>query len=115
LFGSASHGGRLADRPGVRRGRAGQRRNGTEVEFALRFQGSRIAEARYLAYGCPYTLAACEWLATQLEGRELANGLLGSPEDWIRELGAPIQRLGRLFVVEDALKRALEAVEWRPI
>lgn len=111
LFGAPLHGGGLPEGAGVRRGKAGRRSEGTEVEFALRLQGEQVVEARYLAYGCPYTLAACEWLAARLERTALAEGLPGSPEDWIRELGAPIERLGRLFVVEDALRLALEAVE----
>ena len=111
LFEAPRHAGGLPEGAGVRRGRAGKRRHGTEVEFALRTQGSKILEARYLAYGCPYTLAACEWLAGRVEGGQVGGGLPGQPEDWIRELGAPIERLGRLFVVEDALRTALEAVE----
>ncbi|HTP40530.1 MAG TPA: hypothetical protein VMI92_13270 [Steroidobacteraceae bacterium] len=111
LFGSPTHGGALPEGEGVRRGRAGRRSEGTEVEFALRWQGDALVEARYLAYGCPYTLAACEWLADWLERTGPGRGLPGRPEDWIRELGAPIERLGRLFVVEDALRLALEAVE----
>ena len=68
-----------------------------------------MLQARYRAYGCPYTLAACEWLATRLES---AGGSgLGAPADWAQQLKIPQARLGRLLVVEDALIAALAAAD----
>jgi len=102
--------GRLA--PGAGRivtGEAGSREEGTQVRFQWRVAGDRILEARYLAYGCPYTLAACEWLARQLPGRTRAAPWPGAPEDWARVLDIPLERLGRLLVVEDALRAAAAA------
>ena len=55
------------------RGEAGRERCGTRVRFVLRLAGGRVCEARYRAYGCPYTLAACEWLATRLRGPQAAS------------------------------------------
>ena len=82
-------------------GEAGRERHGTRVRFLLRLDSERLREARYRAYGCPHTLAACEWVARQLEsaGRER----LGGPADWATALQIPPARLGRLLVVEDAL------------
>jgi NifU-like protein involved in Fe-S cluster formation len=96
-------------------GDAGREQHGTRVRFALRVAGRRVLEARYRAFGCPYTLAACEWLARQLQGRELAApaaaGLaqvVGGPLDWARTLQIPAARLGRLLVIEDALRAAFD-------
>jgi hypothetical protein len=82
------------------------------VCFVLRVQEGRIAAVRYRAYGCPHTLAACEWLARQLEGRAFTGGALeapgvGSPLAWSERLGLPPAKLGRLLVIEDALQAAL--------
>jgi hypothetical protein len=99
----------------VLQGQAGQVAQGTRVRFSLRVAGHRIVQARYRAYGCPYTLATCEWLARRLEGAELpqltAEGLsvrIGFPADWAATLGVPAERLGRLLVIEDALHAALK-------
>jgi NifU-like protein involved in Fe-S cluster formation len=75
----------------------------------LRLVGDRLVEVRYRAYGCPYTLAACEWLAQQLEsgGRDS----IGGPAEWAQKLRIPPARLGRLLVVEDALRAALAAAD----
>ena len=90
-------------------GEAGREQRGTRVRFMLRLAGKRLVEVRYRAYGCPYTLAACEWLATRLESA--GRGSLGAPADWVQQLQIPQARLGRLLVVEDALIAALAAAD----
>lgn len=102
--------GRLGDGPGrVIHGTAGSRAQGTEVRFEWRVEGGRILEARFLAYGCPYTLAACDWLVEGLAGRRREAPWPGDPEVWALTLGIPPERLGRLLVVEDALRATLRA------
>jgi hypothetical protein len=112
LFASLTHAGEPRPphgepaQPGetVLEGTAGREQRGTRVRFVLRFQGSRLVAARYYAYGCPHTLATCEWLARRLEAGEAAP--LGKAADWCQALRIPIVKLGRLLVVEDALTAA---------
>ena len=112
-FDSLAGAGRLDPGPGrVVSGAAGSRSQGTEVRFEWRVEGERILEARFQAYGCPYTLAACDWLAGQLAGRGREAPWPGGPEAWAGALGIPLERLGRLLVVEDALRATLKA--WGP-
>jgi hypothetical protein len=96
-----------ADATRVVSGDAGRERRGTRVKFTLRLAGDRLLEVRYRAYGCPYTLAACEWLARRLEAG--GRALIGAPGEWAQELRIPPARMGRLLVVEDALRAALAA------
>ena len=116
LFAALDHAGELpgaSARPGrVVRGEAGREAQGTRVCFALRLLEGRIAVARFRAYGCPHTLATCEWLARRLEGHSVAGGALeapgvGNPLEWSERLGLPGAKLGRLLVIEDALRAAL--------
>jgi hypothetical protein len=118
LFSDLAHGGEGSTRAAVPllQGEAGRESEGTRVHFTLRVEAGRLCEMRYRAYGCPYTLASCEWLARQLEGQSqsaLAGpnpsgiGGLGGPLDWARRLGVPQERLGRLLIIEDALRNAL--------
>ena len=95
-------------------GTAGRIDEGTQVRFSLRLRGGRVLEVRYRAYGCPYTLACCEWLARRLAEIELSEpwaaalrAAVGTPIDWARELAIPQARLGRLLIVEDALESAI--------
>ena len=95
--------------PGAAVGEAGTREQGTWVRFMLNTSGELIAGASHQAYGCPQTLAVCEWLTAQLPGRSWRDPALGGPLDWVRTLGVPADRLTRLLVVEDALRAALRA------
>ncbi len=90
-------------------GEAGHEQRGTRVRFMLHLLGGRLVAVRYRAYGCPYTLAACEWLAQRLEGG--GRDSIGGPADWAAQLSIPLARLGRLLVVEDALTAALAAAD----
>jgi NifU-like protein involved in Fe-S cluster formation len=95
-------------------GEAGRAAVGAWVRFQLRVRGPEVREVRYRAYGCPYTLATCEWLARALTGRTLAARspsalaqAIGHATAWADRLGVPPERLGRLLVIEDALRAAL--------
>jgi hypothetical protein len=105
LFGALRHAGQPSDATQLLHGEAGREQRGTRVRFMLRVRAGRVLEVRYRAYGCPHTLAACEWLATQLEGGPAR--VVGSPADWAAQLAIPAAKLGRLLVVEDALRAAL--------
>jgi len=103
-FTSLAHGGAFP--PGVPhvRGEAGRESTGTRVRFLLRLAGPQVAEARFQAYGCPHTLAVASWLAGQLCGRRREALVPGTPADWARQFEVPVAKLGRLLVIEDALR-----------
>ena len=125
LFADLAHGGDMAAAAGaatsterIFSGEAGSREQGTLVRVQLRIglADRTVREMRYRAFGCPYTLAACEWLSRKLSGRALGalsgEGLaeaVGTPARWSEGLGIPAARLGRLLIVEDALLAALQA------
>jgi cysteine desulfurase len=93
--------------PGVRHGRAGRQAEGTAVFFELRIGDGIVKSARFSAYGCPHTLAVVAWLCEVLEGSRLDAGIPGSPADWARKFEVPVEKLGRLLIVEDAMRAAI--------
>ncbi|HEX2790096.1 MAG TPA: hypothetical protein VHN17_06675 [Steroidobacteraceae bacterium] len=109
LFAALRHAGDPAGTAPVAYGEAGREQRGTRVRFMLQLAGERGLQVRYRAYGCPYTLAACEWLAARLESA--GRDSLGGPAEWAQQLHIPPSRLGRLLVVEDALMAALAAAD----
>jgi hypothetical protein len=110
LFTELRHAGPLEGTGGnVVHGEAGSVAQGTQIRFFWQVEGAQIRAARYQAYGCPYTLAACEWISRSLPGRPQSRPWPGDPHDWARSLGAPPERLGRFLVIEDALRAALAA------
>jgi len=93
--------------PGVARGAAGSRAAGTWVQFDVRIDlaaagGPRIAEARFLAFACPHTIAAAAWVAEQAVGRTPEPALPESVQALQRLFEMPVEKLGRLLIVEDA-------------
>jgi len=84
-------------------GEAGGPSQETWVRFHLTTGSGIVKAARFKAYGCPHTLAVVDWLTRRLPGRTRDDGPPGTPALWAEELSVPVERLGRLLVVEDAL------------
>lgn len=84
-------------------GEAGHRGDGTYVHFALVAAADRVEHAVFDAYGCPDTLRAANWVAGELRGRRRDALLPGTPGAWAARLAVPVEKLGRLLVVEDAV------------
>jgi cysteine desulfurase len=93
-----------AERPdSVLTGEAGGPGQDTWVRFQLTVAGDIVKAARFKAYGCPHTVNVAQWLTDRLPGRTRDQGVPGKPASWAETLGVPVDRLGRLLVVEDAL------------
>jgi NifU-like protein involved in Fe-S cluster formation len=77
----------------------------TRIRWHLRATDGRIAEARYEVRGCPHTIAAAAAVAARLVGRPLDSA---APDvaGVAASLAVPAEKLGRLFVIEDAVRRA---------
>jgi hypothetical protein len=73
------------------------------VRFRLEIHGGVVKSALFKAYGCPHTLAVAAWVAERLRGRSHADLAPGTPAEWAATLAVPVEKLGRLLVVEDAL------------
>lgn len=108
-FSSPAHAGRLPAGPGERlRGEAEALERRAWVCFEVRVQDGRITDGRFRAWGCPHVIAACDLALERLLGRPLAAAADLAARVLADELEAPAGKLGRLLVVEDAL-RALAA------
>jgi cysteine desulfurase len=92
----------------VLEGEAGGPESECWVRFFVQVAGDTVKDARFQAFGCPHTLAAAAWVAGQLRGRRRGEGPPGSPAEWAQALGAPVEKLGRLMVVEDAVRSSLQ-------
>jgi hypothetical protein len=77
------------------------------VLFELKITDGIVKSARFSAYGCPHTVAVTAWLCETLEGAPLGGVAPGTPADWAGKFAVPAEKLGRLLVVEDALRAAL--------
>lgn len=105
LFRSLAGAGDLA--PDVRKavsGEAAALDRGAWVRFAAHIEDGRFADCRFRAFGCPHTLAAASLVASRLRRAPLAAASAIDAAGIARELDVPAEKMGRLLVVEDALR-----------
>jgi hypothetical protein len=94
------------------RGEAGSRVGGTWVQFDVHLRpsgGRSIQSVRFLAFGCPHVIAVCQWVAEHAVGLGADPRLPESVQALRGRFQIPLEKLGRLLVVEDAWVAALRA------
>ena len=78
-----------------------------DVRIDSRNQESTIEAVRFLAYACPHVIAVADWVAQRAVGGP-ADPVLPESVYALRErFEVPIEKLGRLLIVEDAWIAAL--------
>lgn len=100
-FETAAAAGVLAG-PGTHRGAAGSRAQGTWVQFDVEAAAAIITAARFLAFGCPHTIAVSAWIAEQAIGLAVHAALPRNVLDLSEQFGVPVEKRGRLLIIEDA-------------
>ena len=93
--------------PGVCRGAAGDREQGTWIQFDLACRSGAIACVRFLALACPHTIAVCAGLSERMRGCRLDEALRLSLLEFSQPYAVPIEKRGRLLIVEDAWRIAV--------
>jgi NifU-like protein involved in Fe-S cluster formation len=80
--------------------------DGREVrlQLAATAAGGRIEAMRFRVWGCPHTIAAAEAACAALEGRPVAELLEFSAADLINNLPVPVEKTGRILVLEDTVR-----------
>ena len=99
LFAEPAHAGTLDGACSVRLGDQEVR-----VELSALVNGQRVDTLRFRAYGCPHVVAAAEAACAALEGQGIAELLEFRAAGLMEELAVPVEKSGRILVVEDALR-----------
>lgn len=84
-------------------GEAGAERLGTWVRFAARVDAGQVMDASVQVFGCPHVAAACRHVLDRIRGQPLGALAAGTPEEWRVNVGAPVEKLGAMLIIEDAL------------
>ncbi len=108
LFREARYAGIVA---GGARGYAQGRTGDVEVLFSAAVADGRITAMRYGALGCPWVIAACEWICREAGDRPLRRLADFDAPTLAGALGAPPEKTGSLLVVEDAITELRENLE----
>jgi len=107
-FQQAPNAGTLNGR-GVGTATAGSREGGTKVRFSVQVVDDHITAARFLAFGCPHVIAIASWLTEQCSGKRAHAALPEDVQSLRRRFDVPVEKLGRILVVEDAWIAAIRA------
>jgi NifU-like protein involved in Fe-S cluster formation len=89
------------------RGAAGTALAGARIVIEARITAGRIGQIAFQAFGCPWTIAACSLATGRLAGAPAAALGQFDPAALAAELEMPAERLGRLLILQDALRNCL--------
>jgi len=82
---------------------------GDHLHLALRIRDGRIEAARFLAYGCPPTLACASVLTEMIEGMPIEDARRVTRQDVVQQLGGlPARKQHAAALAIAALRAALE-------
>ena len=87
------------------RGAAGQGEHGTAVVFHVGIDNARIVAMSFQVFGCPHTIAACSILTERLTGRPVESLNEVRFDELAASLDLPVEKMGRLLIIEDALRK----------
>ncbi|HEV2765976.1 MAG TPA: iron-sulfur cluster assembly scaffold protein [Pyrinomonadaceae bacterium] len=88
---------------------------GDRLVLTLRLRDGSIEAARFLAYGCPPTLACGSALASLLEGMTIEDARRLTRHDLTRALGGlPARKQHAAALALETLHAALDAAESKP-
>ena len=105
LFADPAHAGTISDGVVVRED--GQ---GVRVELSTTTHGDTLEVVRFRAWGCPHLIAASDEACRRLEGNSIGALEEFETAQIVELLGIPIEKLGRILVLEDAVRSLARAL-----
>lgn len=97
LFGHLAHAG-VVSGPRVEFSRGGM-----HIELSAEISGGQLSALRFRAFACPHLLAATEAFCEEFEGRTVDDLRQYSASQAIARLGIPLEKTGRILLLEDAI------------
>ena len=77
---------------------------GVRIALAADVDGDIIVRLRFRAWGCPHLIAAAEAFCRAVEGRRVSALQAFSAAELMQTLPVPREKLGRILVLEDAVR-----------
>ena len=77
---------------------------GVRIGLAADIDGDIISGLRFRAWGCPHLIAAAEAFCREFEGRAVSALQAFSAAEIMQTLPVPREKLGRILVLEDAVR-----------
>lgn len=83
---------------------------GIRIKLSARIKNEKIAKLCFLAWGCPHIITAAEFFCRTFEGRHIQNLEQFEIKPIMQKLAIPIEKTGRILVLEDAVKSLKVAI-----
>jgi len=84
---------------------------GVRISLFAHVSAGEIEALRFKAWGCPHVIAAAEVFCAAYEGRPTAELLEFSASDLMQSLPVPVEKTGRILVIEDAVQALRDALQ----
>jgi NifU-like protein involved in Fe-S cluster formation len=97
--------------PGLVTGEAEDRTQGVWVRYELQVVEGVVRAVALQVFGCPHTVAAANLVAEWLEGQPVAAARGVDVQRLCTQLEVPIEKLGKLLRIEDALATCWRAAQ----
>jgi len=99
LFAAPAHAGDIADGEAV-----DVADQDVRLRLSAQAEGGKIAALRFRAWGCPHVIAAAEAVCSNLEGQPVTDLESYAIADIMQKLPIPVEKTGRILVIEDAVR-----------
>jgi NifU-like protein involved in Fe-S cluster formation len=86
---------------------------GIRLRFCAEVQKDRIVAMRFAAWGCPHVIAAAESVCRHFEGTAIGELDKFPSAQIISDLAVPVEKTGRILVVEDTVRSLRAAIQDR--
>ena len=86
---------------------------GIRLRFCAEVRKGRIFAMRFEAWACPHVIAAAEAVCRHFEGSEVIELEKFPSAQILADLAVPVEKTGRILVVEDTLRSLRAAIQDR--
>lgn len=84
---------------------------GMRIRLSADVAGGVLNRLRFLAWGCPHVIAACEAFCRQFEGRPVSGLEEFDTGQIMQDLAVPVEKTGRILVLEDTVRSLGQAIQ----
>jgi len=77
---------------------------GVRIRLAAEIADGEMRTLRFQAWGCPHVIAVAEAFCADYEGKSVSTLLEFSVSDLMQSLSVPVEKTGRILVIEDAVR-----------
>ena len=84
---------------------------GMRIRLFASTADGRWSGLRYRVFGCPHLIAAAEFACAHFEGRPVGAALEFPVEEIMTKLDIPVEKTGRILLLEDAFRALLRDAE----